>query len=177
MKYQSIFINFPWSYSPGNEILVTSDQVKEAFKIISQSFRYRIKYEMEMEKNNQAEANKYNLNDIVVFNSFVDQTNKNILDPVANEYIMKCIRQVRDCKYTHTCKISFQTMYNIFCKSELKQELFAEFLASNPKKFVNFLRLFQTGSKTALNTESKEIKEILTEYNKYCNKYVNNIRS
>ena len=68
-------------------------------------------------------------------------------------------------------------MYNVFCKSELKQELFAEFLASNPKKFVDFLRLFQVGSKTALNTESKEIKEILTEYNKYCNKYVNNIRS
>lgn len=177
MKNQSVFIKFPWSYAPGNEIFVTSDQVKVAFKIISKAFLTKLKYEVETENGNRITAQKYDLFDIVVFNSFVEQVDKKILDPVAHEYVMKCVREIRDCKYNKNAKVSFQTLLKLCFQDELKQELFAEFLASDTNHFVNFYQLFKNSSKSPLTKESKEIKEITTAYNLYYDKYVNNIRS
>ena len=160
----TIFIDCPWS-NGANGIYVTSDQTKEVFNLIVKVFLTKYKCEKLLEQGEIIKAKPYDLNDIKVFNKFVDLTFDNILDPNARDYVLETIRVIRDNNFKRkSVKISYYTLYKTLDPDTNRLATIRTMLSEN-MQIIDFCRLLEKCNKSTLTNDSPEIKEINTMYN------------
>ena len=160
----SVFIDCPWS-SGANGIYVTSDQTKEVFNLLVKIFLSKYKCEKLLEQGEVIKAKQYDLNDIKVFNKFVDLAFDNILDPDAREYVLETLRVVRDNNFKKkSVKVSYYTIYKAIDPDTKKLATLRTILADN-MQIIDLCYLLNKCNKTTLTNDSPEIKEINTMYN------------
>lgn len=171
------FMEFPWSEHEENEIYVTGDQIKECYNLIMTALLYRQKYNELVDEKNFNESIKYNLSKARVFNLFEDASSSKIFDPVARDYVMDCVRKIRDVnsKKRNTNR-SIDALYDFFCGDQLRKQLFAEYLASDKKRFINFLGLFNMVEKYDLSNGCDQLTEIANSFKEYKREKVDNIK-
>lgn len=159
---KSVIILCPWSY--GNGIYVTADQTKEVFNIIVKAFLTKYKYINLTEQGKTTEAQKYDLNDIKVFNHFVNLALDNILDPDAKDYVLESLRAIRDNNAKkRSVKNSYNTIYKMIDPSSNKFSNLRSMLAEN-MEIIDFCKLFKMCDKVTLTSETAEIKEVSNIY-------------
>ena len=172
-----IFIRCPWSKIPDNENFITAEQIKRVFSVIVKTYTYKLKYEKLVAQGKHSEAEAYNLNNIGVFNSFVNEVSSKIVDTKARDYVMECIRTIKNCNFKKSCtKETFDTLYALICKEELRYSMFCEFVSKENCRFIDFLYIFKNCGKVSYNFNSKEISDIENEFTAYKNKVLNNIK-
>ena len=160
----SIFIDFPWSRDPSNEIYASSDQVKVVYDIILKAFYYKYKFEKSFENGVYIEAKKYNLDDVKVFNTFVNEIIDKVLDPVAREYTLDTVRCIKSNNFKKkSVQVSYFTLYKIFEPDSIKVRNL-RYMVSDAMQLIDFRSLFKTANKSALTDNSEEIKEINNTY-------------
>lgn len=161
----TIFIDMPWTDYPANGILVTSDQIKEVFNIIVKAFLCKYNYEKQREQGNILEVQKYDLNNEKVFNGFINLIIDNVLDPVARDYALATVRNIRNNNLEkRQVKQSYETIYTMLEPNSKNLENLRTILADT-KKMVDFYYLFDKCNTTALTEKSSEIREIITTRN------------
>ena len=163
----NIFIRCPWSKIPSNENFITVNQIKTIFNIIVKTFTYKYKYFIN-KKNDQSDIEKYNLDNIGVFNKFVNEIASGIVDVVAKDYTMNCLREIKNCNLKKdSVYCCFEKLYYLISKNENNMSLFLQLVSLEDKKFIDFLYLFKNCNKIKFDENSNEIKDIETEFNKY----------
>lgn len=162
---KSIFIPIPWSEFDANEMFESGDQVKEVYNIIMKAFYYKFKFEKSKENGNTFNVKQFDLSDVKIFNIFVNDTVDNILDPVARDYVLETVRQIRDNNFKKkSVYTTYKTLNEIFTPQEIKSENLS-FMLANKLQIIDFCRIFKKCNKEPFTKESNEIKEILTTYN------------
>jgi len=153
----TIIIECPWTKYPANGIYLSSDQVKVVYDLIVTAFLYKCKYEQSQNKSADV---KFNLNEIRVYNKFVNESFDKILDPVARDYVLKTIAVIKENNYNKkNIKISYSTLYRLLNPESSSGKNIRKVLAES-HQMIDFYRLFNICSKTALSTISPEISEI-----------------
>ena len=173
----SIFIDMPWTDYPANGILVTSDQVKELFNIITKAFFYKYNYETLIEQGNEEEAQKYNIGSDRIFNSFIDLIVDRLLDPCARDYALGTIRNIRRNNFQKKqVRTSYETIYNMLEPGTKNFDDLRNILADS-KKIIDFYYFFDKCNTTAITNKDSDIKEIITTRNIISKMSISEIRN
>lgn len=160
----TIFIKFPWTKHPANEIYVSAEQIKTAYDIIIKAFLYKYKYE-QGKKLGFRGIECYDLDNIKVYNSFVNEISTQIYDSTARDYILTTLKNIRENNYNRQCvKQSYEVLFSIFGPEEPTFKDIRNALAKNPDSFIDFCKLFEKCNRTALTVNSKETLEIMSLY-------------
>ena len=160
----TIFIKFPWTKCPANEIYITSEQIKSVYEIILKAFDYNYRYEQGTEYGLE-NIEKYNLNNIKVYNSFVNETLAEIFDPIARDYVLTTLEYIRHNSFSNTTvKDSYMAFYSMFKPTSSKRNVLGTILSNEPEKFIDFCSIFKNCERTTLSTTSGPLKEILDFY-------------
>lgn len=168
---KSIFINIPWSKCPSNAISITIDQVYEMYELIIKAFMFKYKHENLKERNLLDEAQTYNLNNLKVFNLFVNENLEKVSDPVARDYVLETISTIRNNNFSKDCvKNSYQTIYRVFDPNNIRRDNIKTYMARYGQ-FIDFNKLFQICEKHSLSDSSNEILEIYEFYNSSVARY------
>lgn len=164
---KSIFIKFPWSKIPSNENFVTLSQIKKTYSIIVKAFYYKYEYfAKRLAKDSNAEY--YDLNNFGVYNSFISEVTTGINDAIAREYIMDCVKEIKNCDLKNSnVRALFNTLHEMIFKDELRRDMFKEFACNNDNKFIDFLFLFKNCANVKFDDNSPQIKELKDAYGGY----------
>lgn len=168
---KSILINTPWSEHPSNAIHVTVDQVYEMYELIIKAFMFKYKHEKLKDRKLYDEASKYDLNNLKIFNLFVNENLEKVSDPIARDYVLETISNIRDNNFSKDCvKKSYQTLFMVFDPNNIRRDNIKVYMARYGQ-FIDFNRLFKTCNKVALTESSNEINDIFEFYNSSLARY------
>lgn len=159
------FIKFPWTQYPANQVYVTKDQIKAVYDIIIKAFSYKFTYE-NGKKQGLSNIEQYNLNKIKVYNSFVNENLAKVFDPVARDYVLTTLKNIKNNDFGKKCVVeSYNNLSLFFAPSSKKCKIVRGFLADDKNHFIDFCKLFEKCNKTTLTIERGELKEICDFYN------------
>lgn len=162
---KSIFIEVPWSGKVAYDMYVSGDQVKEIYDIIIKAFLYKYEFEKAGLNGSYLNVKQFDLSDVKIFNGFVNDAVDNILDPVAREYVLETIRQIRDNNFNKkTVQATYETLYKVFEPDSLRIKNIRTMLA-DAVQIIDFGTIFKKCNRNAFTKDSPEIKEILNTYN------------
>ena len=173
---QSVFIYCPWSKFPGNENMITNDQIKKMFYVITKAIMFKETCESLKAQKDNSSVEGYDLNNIGIYNKFINKAGE-IIDVEARQYVIRCLQLIRLCNYKKKCAgETIKTLNALICKDEKTRSLYAEFVSENTGKFIDFLSILSRCAKEKFDFSSNEIQEIEKEFTAYKTKAISNIK-
>ena len=169
----SIFIPFPWSENVTNEIYISEDQISAVYDIIIKAFNYKYLYET---NKNIPEAENYNLNNIRVYNSFINQNIETVYDPVARDYVLNTLKVIAKNDFKKkSVRESYEELYTLFSLQKAKQNSIKYFLCRNNNQFIDFASLFQCANIRSLSKVNGPLAEVYNFYKQRIADYRDNL--
>lgn len=163
--FSEIFIDIPWSNSYPYENAESGEQCKVMYDLIVKAFMFKRTFELAKENGSYLKVKQFDLNDVKVFNNFVNDSVDNILDPVARKYVLEAIRQIRDNSFRKkSVKTTYETLYKMLDPKQLMLKNMRGVLADS-LKMIDFCYIFKKCNKVAFTKESPEIRAIQQTYN------------
>lgn len=173
----TIFIKFPWSKNPANEVYISADQIRTVYDIIIKAFLCKYKYEQGMLMGKRG-LEKYDLDRIKVYNAFVDEVSNKVFNSVAKDYIFSTLKSIRSNNFDKKCvKESYDQLFILFNPEQMGYKVIKEGLAKNPNKFIDFYTLFERCNNYALTPNFGDLKELIEFYEECRNSQTENSRS
>ena len=162
--FGEIFIDIPCSNSFVQEMAESGEQCKEMYDIIVKAFMFKRKFELSKESGSYLKVKQFDLNDVKVFNGFIDECVDKILDNAARKYVLETIRQIRDNNFRKkSVKTTYETMYELLNPNSYRLKNMKGVLG-NSLKLIDFCYIFKKCNKTPLTKDSPEIKSIYMTY-------------
>ena len=160
----SVFIKFPWTKNPANEVYVTHDQIKAVYDIIIKAFTYKHRFEQGSEYG-IADLEKYDLDNIKVYNSFVNENLSRVFYPKARAYVLETIKNIRSNSFKKkSVKESYSAIFSIFGPTEPMRKTLRTLLSNDPNHFIDFCTIFGACNKKSLTLDEGLLKEITSYY-------------
>lgn len=163
---ESLFIKFPWTKNPANGVSLTPEQIITVYDIITKALMYKYRYEIGV-RCQLENIEKYDLDNIKVYNSFVNLNSKKVNDSTARDYVLTTIKNIRNNDFNKPCvRESYDTLYEMFNPENNNYQMLKSVFSQKSESFVNFCYLFSKCNKEPIKTNGPEIKEI----NNFCTK-------